>query len=283
MPKRKPSIRTIGDVPHSPGIYEIKCHANGKSYVGQAKDLKRRYWGHNSRLRLNKSSQPLLQNAFNKYGVDAFAFRVVICDVEIDELTPLEWWYIRECNGLECLGGLNLSDATKSPWTGRKRPGLWEKCRHIKLENGSLELIEHDGFKLTMADWARKAGISHTGLLDRLNTGMSFAEAVSYPSTRYPTYSAFGITATLKELCKIFDQPVERVSKRINTYGWSLEKALTETNLREKFVLDGVAQSLPDWCKEYRVPYARTVWRISQGWSLEDALTKPNQNEALAA
>ena len=58
-----------------PGIYEIYCQSNGKSYIGQAKNVYCRLAGHSGKLKNNKHENNYLQNTFNKYGEKNFVFK----------------------------------------------------------------------------------------------------------------------------------------------------------------------------------------------------------------
>jgi group I intron endonuclease len=59
------------------GIYKIINIVNNKFYVGSAVDLKRRKARHFSELRNNRHNNGKLQNAWLKYGEQAFIFVVV--------------------------------------------------------------------------------------------------------------------------------------------------------------------------------------------------------------
>lgn len=58
------------------GIYKIINTTNGKCYVGSAVNLPGRWASHRKNLR-SKKHNPKLQNAWNKYGEDAFEFLVI--------------------------------------------------------------------------------------------------------------------------------------------------------------------------------------------------------------
>jgi group I intron endonuclease len=59
------------------GIYKIINVINNKFYVGSAVDFKRRKTRHFSELRTKKHNNSKLQNAWNKYGEQAFVFVIV--------------------------------------------------------------------------------------------------------------------------------------------------------------------------------------------------------------
>ncbi len=60
------------------GVYEISCTATGKRYIGSAKSFSHRWKAHRFHLDRGTHHSPHLQAAWNKYGADSFAFRVLI-------------------------------------------------------------------------------------------------------------------------------------------------------------------------------------------------------------
>jgi len=64
------------------GVYEIRNTVNNKWYVGSSRNIKSRWATHKYSLRKGRHGNPHLQNAWNKYGEDAFEFNVLlICDL----------------------------------------------------------------------------------------------------------------------------------------------------------------------------------------------------------
>lgn len=75
------------------GIYKIQCRANGRIYIGSAKNLSTRKYQHLYALRLGTHYNRHLQNAWNKYGEDEFDFSILeFCDIEL--LIEREQYYI---------------------------------------------------------------------------------------------------------------------------------------------------------------------------------------------
>ena len=73
------------------GIYMLICRVNGKRYIGQSNNIRRRLNEH----RLGKSYSPVICKAIAKYGWDAFDKTVLeFCPVE--ELDDKEIYYIAE-------------------------------------------------------------------------------------------------------------------------------------------------------------------------------------------
>lgn len=108
------------------GIYLIENHVTQKVYVGQscgAGGIRGRWRQHLSDLRRRKHSNPKLQNAWGKYGEDAFGFRIieVTASREQAQLDALEQTYIQQHdsfrNGYNMTTGGNAgtvaSDETK--------------------------------------------------------------------------------------------------------------------------------------------------------------------------
>ena len=59
------------------GVYAIRNLLNGKVYVGSAVNIRLRWAVHQANLRAGKHHSRYLQNAWNKYGGNAFGFYVV--------------------------------------------------------------------------------------------------------------------------------------------------------------------------------------------------------------
>jgi len=59
------------------GIYAIRNTVTSRRYVGSSKDIELRWKQHLRKLRGGKHANPILQNAWNKYGEQAFEWLVL--------------------------------------------------------------------------------------------------------------------------------------------------------------------------------------------------------------
>ena len=90
-------------------IYMILNNVNGKVYIGQALNSKRRLYKHKYDLRRGKHSNPHLQSAWNKYGESSFTFMVVEkCDDDYLDFAERSW--IKSCDSTNRKKGYNLEE-----------------------------------------------------------------------------------------------------------------------------------------------------------------------------
>jgi group I intron endonuclease len=102
------------------GIYKIVNTVNGKAYVGQSQNIKKRITEHFRLLRANKHSNPRLQNAFNKYGEEAFqAFAEVICE-DVNDLDAIEEAFLSGKASFPEPLIYNIANFAKAPMRGKR-------------------------------------------------------------------------------------------------------------------------------------------------------------------
>ncbi len=82
-------------------IYRIRNVVNAKFYIGSTTNKKVRFNTHRRQLRSGKSHNPHLQNAWNKYGEDAFKFEVIEEIAEGIDIFKAEDVWLKKHHGKE--------------------------------------------------------------------------------------------------------------------------------------------------------------------------------------
>lgn len=81
------------------GIYKIENKINGKVYIGQSNNIFRRWMEHQRELIYGVHHSRKLQADFNKYGITAFLFEVLI-ECKKDDLYKFEGFYCEKYKAL---------------------------------------------------------------------------------------------------------------------------------------------------------------------------------------
>jgi hypothetical protein len=84
MTDRRALIRQYKETPRPMGAYCVRNTVNGKALVGVARDVPGKLNGHRAQLRMRSHRNPGLQQDWDTFGADAFAFDT------LDLLTPSE-------------------------------------------------------------------------------------------------------------------------------------------------------------------------------------------------
>lgn len=116
--KRSRLLKEILD--HRAGIYAIVNRRNKNTYVGQTVDLLKRKTDHFKLLAEKKHHNKHLQNAYNLYGSDVFAFVVLEYVRVYAELTEREQFWIDTLKPVYNI----VVDVISHPWPARCD---WEK------------------------------------------------------------------------------------------------------------------------------------------------------------
>lgn len=173
-------------------IYEIRNLITNVSYYGQSSQrTKQRVWTHRSQLRHGKHSNSYLQNAWNKYGEDAFEFRVLFDDVTDKKLlNEIEQQLIRDNPSYNLTSGgegFSHTDETKkklkdiqhnrlienpelrsiltvrvNSWrTEKSMKAFSEKCRRY-WQSSIGKKIHSEASKKVWSDASRRENLSNT-------------------------------------------------------------------------------------------------------------------------
>lgn len=148
------------------GVYVIQCLANGKSYVGSTKNLVRRKAEHFRLFRRVRHSNSHLQNAWNKYGENAFVF-VVLEYCSKKSLLKCEQKFMDKMNVYKCGFNLRPKAASNSGWKAseeqRKNMGKALEGREFSKEHKE-NLSKAASGKSKSKEHKRKMSQSHIGM-----------------------------------------------------------------------------------------------------------------------
>ncbi len=112
-------------------VYQIRNLKNNKIYVGSSVNIKKRFAEHKSSLRKNKSTNIILQAAWNKYGEHNFIFEI-LKKCRPDKCRHYELIYFRKLKP-----EYNIAKHPTAPMWGRKHSlKTKRKLRNIKVPKG---------------------------------------------------------------------------------------------------------------------------------------------------
>lgn len=90
-------------------------------------------------------------------------------------------------------------------------------------------VMEFNGERRTLAEWAKWAGLTWYTLRSRLdNYGWSLERALTNPAETATLYEFQGKALSLRQWAQEAEMDYETLSARIRKLGWSVERALTE-------------------------------------------------------
>ena len=103
------------------------------------------------------------------------------------------------------------------------------RCNLYSLILAKTRGLKHAAFgkEQTLKEWASEYGITHSCLLARRHKGLSLEVSLLQETTRNCTHRVFGKSQTLKQWASEYGMNYKHLWGRINTCGWSIEKALT--------------------------------------------------------
>lgn len=240
------------------GIYKITNLINGKSYIGQSRDIENR-WKNHKIAASNQNSKaynyPLYQ-AFRKYGLNNFQFEVIE-ETAIDELNSKEikWieFYQPEYNqtigGNYCIVPQKLTEKQAN------------EIQEILLDS------ERTGIDVSHTDLAKLYQV-HISTIQSINVGRSWIrEDLVYPlhNSKYsiPTIQNYCIDCG-KEIFKSSTRCVacENARRRKNSNEISrdalknLIRNKTFTEIGKQFNVSDNA--VKKWCKKYNLPHLKS-------------------------
>lgn len=230
------------------GIYKIENKINGKVYIGQSVNIKRRWKNHKTASTCEKDhtyNYPLYK-AFRKYGIDNFTFDVIE-ECELFELDRLEKFWINYYNSYvkgynQTLGGY----------------GIFNKSNKKILDNITQDLIDT---KLSIGEIAKKYKLSYE-MIQGINTGRYWIRDIKYPIRNYKRSKTLNY-------CIHCGKEISNKAVRCADCYKDMEKKKSNKPPKEtllslicKYTMVEVGQlykvsnnTIKKWCKSYDLPF----------------------------
>jgi len=142
------------------GIYKITCKVNNKIYIGSAVNLKIRWKRHQNELKNNCHVNLILQNAFNKYGLENFNFEIIEIVDDTSKLFEREQYYL---DTLKPFGkyGFNIKTIATGGGNFENHPNKEEIYRKISKVKRKQKLIVSDEHKAYLSEKLSEYYLTH--------------------------------------------------------------------------------------------------------------------------
>ena len=146
------------------GIYEIKCFANGKRYIGSSKNIKSRWATHRATLESGQHYNKHLQYCWNKYGKRRFQFSILEECVS-KQLLEREQFYLDNAKDSQLLNGSIIARCPESTLKIRQQRSERARIQHAKGRLGQAtwnEDVKRKVAKKLSESWTpeRRAALS---------------------------------------------------------------------------------------------------------------------------
>lgn len=201
-------------LPAASGVYQIKCTANSKIYIGSTIDFHHRWHQHQSRLNAGTHQNRYLQAAWKKHGVENFEFSILEY-VDKSKLLQSEQSWLDQTKCYEREIGFNLYKTAGSP--GDKNARIWHG------------FIDPNGNEVTIVNlnkFCRQNDLSNSSML-RLAKGKS--KLKSYKGWTHPN------SVRKRDFIKTYHGFIapngERVETIINLAAFCRENGLDKTHM----------------------------------------------------
>lgn len=148
-------------------IYKIKCTKTGRSYIGQSKNIKRRFDDHKYKLRHNQHYSKEMQDDFNLFGEAEFQFSILE-EVSDNILDERESYWISSSDNVYNIesGGVRdkqLADSTKEKLSAKAKVRYKTHAKYFnnptaikKRSISNTGKKRDDDFRKKMSDIAKK-------------------------------------------------------------------------------------------------------------------------------
>ena len=251
----------MGKLKRITGIYKIENKINGKVYIGQSVNIKKRFIEHRYRAYDTKDEKTFglyLYCAIRKYGKENFSFSIIE-ECSTEALNEKEIYWIRYYQSNQKEYGYNLSDGGNSKYSRIMTSGTNISSRKEKILEIQDLLIHTD---IPIKEIAKQYGMTKESITN-INRGRSWHhEDMTYPlrDARKPTYyycSQCGkkLSTKYSKLCRKCDSERQHLIRGHFPGIDEFEEDIDNYGLKELSKKYGVSeQTIYRWSKKYNLP-----------------------------
>ena len=239
------------------GIYKIENLVNGKIYVGQSVNIKKRWKDHKYYLRHNLHQNRYIQRAWNKQGEENYSFSIIEeCDKEL--LGEKESYYINLFKSNNFKFGYNCT-------SGGENYTLTEGTRKIRVlaNHNNKPILQIDLNGNIINEWRGTSDI-HRNLLYNTRNIRACCNNV------YGRKTALGFIWIYKhnynaELFNLKDYTVKnKNSKQVNQYDLEDNFIISFESAREAERVTGIGYKMISRCCNGGRPYTHGfIWKFA--------------------
>lgn len=212
-------------------VYKITNIVNGKVYIGQSRNVRKRIQAHISDLTCGRHRNKHLERAWIKYGGHNFKFSILHSNILEDEICALEQFEIDNYNSLNDKFGYNKAVVSGLGYALPRTEKSKNRQRESRRLAGLSEQYIYEGIVGSINDICAKLNIK-VGTVDNVmrRKGLTFKEAVAYARQRghfvgidndLKTFLLLGgVSKRIYEWAEIYDISCNTVKYRIN-HGWT--------------------------------------------------------------
>lgn len=233
------------------GIYQILNIKNSRRYIGSTMDFRARFNTHKSHLKSNRHGNSYLQNAWNKYGEDAFEFtKILICEpkdlimyeqIFMDYYRSLDLVYNVRMNAENNIG---IAPANKGV------PLSEERKEHLRKINLGKKHTEESKVKMSIASTGRY----HTEEAKKKISETKRKNPMSLEARQALSNKGKSQTISIETR--------EQISKKLTGNKLSQESINKRTETRrinrEKAIAEGKTYGMNTWSEEQREKTKKT-------------------------
>lgn len=258
----------------TPGLYIIHILITDAFYVGISADTKQRFRQHRNCLKKNTHANPMLQNAWNKYGENSFVFR------HLKTIEDINIRYIAEINLIT-----KLRNAGRKVYNigegGEGQPHTPETRAKISAAHKGKKISEQTKKNMSKAQKGHPAHPNTIAAISAYWKGKK-RKPMSEETKRKISLAKKGTPShpwTEESKQKLRKSLIGKKHSDITRQNMSNahQKALARGQRSHVRTLtyNGITLCMLEWAIKTGIKYQTIQHRLKSGWSIEETLTTP--------